>query len=169
MRRLERTLLPNPYVPLIPNWDVHAIGSSGVPASGTVVGSNNLALYMPVVFPADVTVYELRIISTTATGNYDIGLYDDQFRRLASSGSVALSNAVKTLALPDLRLKGGLVYYQALSLSNLASTLVRWGSVVRSLINAGVYQEASAVPLPATATPVQVVGGAIPLMIFGVR
>ena len=168
MKRLARTRLPDPYLPWSPHWEALAFASAN-PGSAALISSNNRALYVPFYLPVSATVYALSFVATNGTGNYDIGIYNDTFARLASSGSTAMTAAgVKTLA-TSLRLGAGKVFYAAFAFSSTAGTILRWAPGLRSVINAGLFQEDSAVPLPATATPVRITETNMPLFALGVR
>jgi len=168
MQRLTRTRLPDPYLPWSPHWEVLAFAAA-VPASAALIGSNNRAIYVPFYLPVSATVYALSFVATNGTGNYDIGLYDSTFARLASSGSTAMTAAgIKTLS-TSLRLGAGKVFYAAFAFSLTTGTIQRWAPGLRSVINAGLFQENSALPLPATATPVRITETNMPLFALGVR
>lgn len=163
-------ILPNPWIPEEPYRHISNVGVTSF-GNGTVVSSNNDAHYVPIILPCDVTIYSISFYAANGTGNYDLGLYDSSLARLASSGSTAMSAAgVKTLSLSDMRFLGGDLIYGALSLSNTAGTVLRPVYAVSSLEGFGWGHEASALPLPATATPVTTTGYVnIPLFAFGVR
>lgn len=170
MRELEQTMMPDPWVPLGAHLEANSFGSVTAFLAGTIVASNNVALYCPVIFPADCTLYALRFMAANGTGNYDIGLYNSSFARLASSGAVAMSAAgLKTLSLSDIRVTAGDLYYMAIALSSSSGQVQRSVSSVNSLIPAGVAQQASAMPLPNPMVPATMGGTSFPLMAFGIR
>lgn len=171
MRSLSRMVLPDPWLPHDEMDEVAAVATLSGVASGTIVGTNNDALYVPVVFPCDCTLYAIRFAGTNTSGNYDLGFYDAALNRLASKGSTAMAAEVQELALADLRVMAGQVYYAAAAFSNTAATIVRvnWaaGGWQRG---AGFGLQASALPLPNPAVPTTVGALAVaPVFAFGVR
>lgn len=139
--------------------------------SGTPIATGNTAIYMPVWFPEDVTVYAIRFMATNGTGNYDLGLYDSSFARLASSGSTAMTAAgVKSLTLSDLHLVGGDLYYVGFALSlNTGAAICASFVTAPPMIAAGFAQQATALPLPNPMVPAAMGGNLYPLINFGVR
>jgi hypothetical protein len=164
-------VLPDPWLPSDEMNEVAAVATLTGVASGTIVGTNNDGLYVPVVFPCDATLYALRIAGTNTSGNYDLGLYDAALNRIASKGSTAMAATVLELTLADIRVRAGQVYYAAAAFSNTAATIIRvnWaaGGWQRG---AGFGLQASAVPLPNPAVPTTVGTIAVaPVFAFGVR
>lgn len=169
MRTIRRNLLPSPWMP----YDLWTQGISfGLPDNtfgSAVWPSANLAIYIPFSVPCDVHMYALRARGTNATGNYDIGIYDENYTRLASKGSTALSNAVLELS-AEIQLRAGKSYWMAMVCSSGSGTVLRAspGSANRGITN-GFAQEASALPLPATATPVDCTVNYLPMMVLLLR
>lgn len=123
---------------------------------GTVWPAANRAIYVPVSFPADCTLYSISFKAVNGSDNYDLGFYDGAGTRIAASGSTAMSAAgTKTLTLPELRVFAGNQYYGALVLSGTAGVVFSKGPAATApLIVVGVGQEAlGATALPATMTP----------------
>lgn len=171
MDRIPLQVLSDPWCPHLMMDDArYQIGFTAL-AAGTVVATNNDAHYIPIVFPCDATIYSMQFAAANGTGNYDIGLYDSALRRLVSSGSVAMSAAgIKTLAISDMRVFGGELYFAAGAWNNTAAQIIRPQFPLGILRGLGWGMEASAFPLPATATPTSAVAYAVsPLFAFGVR
>lgn len=161
-------LLPDPF---IPDQAIVEAGSVSTPTLAVSTGwpANNAARYQPVYFPADCTLYSLSFLGGNTTGNYDLGLYDSDYNRLASKGSTAMAASVQTLTLPEIRVRAGRVYYAALAFSAAASFL-RFGPTQIAFTGMIQAQEASALPLPSTMTPVAGTTTAVmPAFAFGVR
>lgn len=163
--------LPDPYIPEYPWTEISAMGSFSSISDGTLVASNNDAHFVPVIFPCAATVYSISFAATNGTGNYDIGLYDNTLARIVSSGSTAMSAAgVKTLSC-NVRVEAGLTYWAALAFSSTS------GQTMRPLYSATLPLrtmlwgfQASALPLPSTATPVTTTAYQVaPILAFGVR
>lgn len=136
-------------------------GSSREPFSGAgpasqAWGTANLALYFPVTIQAPVVFTHACVANgATASGNVDIGLYDDAWNRLTSTGSTAQSGTgtVQVIDITDILVPPGR-YYIALALSSATGT-VQANASGNAMLGAsmGWAQEASALPLPSTATP----------------
>lgn len=147
--------------------------SSTIASAGSFTNTAaNEAVYLPVIFPADATIYSLSFAATNGTGNYDIGLYDAAFRLLTSSGSTAMSAAgVKTHTFPDMHYHAGDVIYIGAAWSNTSARFLchSFGSLPQ-IIQLGCAEETSALPLPSTATPTTPTAMTnTPLFAFGVR
>lgn len=146
------------------------VASSGYGVS-TIVSTNNHALYVPITFPCDATLYALRAPMANTNGNYDIGFYGPDLARIASTGATAMAVGVQTLTLPEIRVYGGETYFAAVSFSLATAQMARPAFSAGGFHPAvGWGMEASAHPLPATATPVSTSAyTAIPPFAFGVR
>jgi hypothetical protein len=118
----------------------------------------NQAIYIPIRVTHPVVARKMVWVtgSGATSGNYDIGLLDAVGRKLASSGSTAVP-AIETLVvftLPTaLRLEQQIVYL-ALALSSATCQYYGYRLTVdtQEMRTTGLVQEASAVPLPTTAT-----------------
>lgn len=133
---------------------VHTIGGS-FGNFGTTAA--NAARYVPIYIQETVTAYSLSFPARgTSSGNFDLGIYDEVGNRLTSTGSTAMPprlNAWTTGDFPDIVLTRG-VYYLAMALSSATQqftfiSFTNAGYMPRAL---GCYSQASAFPLPATAT-----------------
>jgi hypothetical protein len=129
-----------------------AIKGNGVNA-GQVWPSANLAIYIPFRLAAPYTFNSFSVPLGTASGNYDLGVYTEDGTKLISTGSqVAVSN-MNTVSVTSTRLPAGL-YYLAMSADNVLIAPFALNSMANAaLLRAiGVVQQATAFPLPATAT-----------------
>lgn len=128
--------------------------------TSTAWPSANAAFLVPFVVSTPTTFVEMFFVTGTTPGttNYDLGLYRDDFTRIASLGATAAANTTDTL----LPVGGGSIgtvtlprgrYYMAMS--SAATTLtVRALAPTNQLCRAlGMFQMAAAHPLPATITP----------------
>lgn len=145
-----------PFSPESIGWRLRMGASSG-PAS-TAWPSANLALYVPFRLRRNASFAAVRAMvgnGATASGNLDVGVYDESWNRLASLGSTAQSGtSVPQLAALALTLRRGR-YYLGLAFDNNVGTVSAIGSITAGVLAAlGCAQQASAFPLPATATPV---------------
>ena len=121
----------------------------------TAWGTANRAVYVPIRVPRRVIVRELAYSSApTATGNIDIGLYDQGGTRLVSSGSVAKSGSSSETVrdITDTTIGPGL-YYLALNNDTTTDTFTMCTETAVVATARGILTEAvGAVTLPATAT-----------------
>jgi hypothetical protein len=128
-----------------------SLGSAGWPAA-------NQALYIPFELegPWQAAGGLIALGHTAGGGNWDLGVYTADGTRLASTGSVALAGAIDTeqtvTLTQSVRLSRG-VYYMALVASSTGMTIYRYaGGGANDWLVWGALQQASALPLPATAT-----------------
>lgn len=129
-----------------------AYHQTGAPAS-TAWPAANRAIFVPFLVYQPLVVVKMMISNgSTAAGNVDVGVYDDQGNLLVSSGSTAQSGtgALQTFDITDTLLLPGL-YYMAQAASTTSHTNVAWAPLALPGCM-GIAQMASALPLPATAT-----------------
>lgn len=119
----------------------------------------NIAILVPMRITETVTVVKMAVANgPTANGNLDVGIYDNTFTKLVSSGSTAQSgtDTIQILDIADTALSPG-TYYFALASSSTTATFA--GSDFSGSQGAGdpkawgVVQMAAAFPLPNTITP----------------
>jgi hypothetical protein len=115
--------------------------------------SNNLGIYMPMLIPETVTIYQMSFEVGTQSGNYDVGIYDESGARLVSLGSTAVPVAgIGVANIADTTLTPGL-YYWAMVCSTTVASFRRGPPAVNMLRVAGLQQQAigsSTLPNPAT-------------------
>lgn len=134
-----------------------SMGGGGAGAAWPVA---NTAFFCPVRLPREQLLYGFGIASgATASGNFDAGLYAKNGARIVSLGSTAytLTNNVQKGLLGTPFLLPPDWYYMALVLDNATGLILRYNAVgggVEGLKSIGMLEQASAFPLPATATPV---------------
>lgn len=160
------TLMPDPWIPDTTSL-LEPLGAPTLYAS-VAWPSANLAIYMPVVFPADCTIYSMSVVGNNTTGNYDLGFYSPLFTRIASKGSTAMSAAVLTLSIGDYRVRAGDIYFAAVTCSGAGAIIMGGIAAVFGMVT-GFAQQATALPLPATGTPATFAQAVYPLVSFGVR
>jgi hypothetical protein len=106
---------------------------------------------------------------STASGNIDVGIYSHDGTRLVSTGSTAQSgtSALQVFDVTDTWLGPGR-FYLAVAMDNTTGTLFR-ATLGSTQIDAGIglLIEASAFPLPATATFATISGAAAFVPIIG--
>lgn len=168
---MKRIILPDPCSPLDCLDKATVVNGGGFSlAAGTTGWGANVATFLPVTFPCDVTLYSIAVRGANTTGNYDIGLYDKDLNLLASKGSTAMASAVLSLTLPELRVRAGELLYAAFVTSSTSSSIYRYpGSTANGFIGVGMGQQASALPLPSTASPATMAASTAACFVFGVR
>ncbi len=129
--------------------------SAGAPASAVYPIANH-AIYVPFYLTVP-SVFQRACWHNGATvsGNIDIGIYGAKGTRIASIGSTAQvgTNSGQSAAFSSPVQLGAGLYFIALAMDNTTATLfiMGWGGLP-FCIGAGIFQQASAFPLPATAT-----------------
>lgn len=128
----------------------------------------NKALFVPVRLSRALRLTRLFLHNgATASGNFDVGIYDRNGNRLVSTGSTAQVGTsvlqIVTLGTPFLLDRG--LYYLAAAMDNTTGTTNRASvSTVLFAQAAAMAEMASAFPLPTTATLASLVAGYIPDM-----
>lgn len=130
---------------------------TSAPAS-TAWPSANLAIFVPMLINEQCVAYKLICgAGLTAEGNFDIGIFDADGRKLISSGATAKGlNVVHTIDITDTPLGPGL-YYMGMSAdsADAYAMVTPAGTAPVPLQKSRLYgtlQMATAYPLPATAT-----------------
>lgn len=90
---------------------------------------------------------------TAGTDNVDIGIYGRDGTRLVSSGTTASSgaNSLQKVSLTSTTLEPG-VYYMAIARPGTTNTIASVVPTAGAMSSVGVYEMATAFPLPSTAT-----------------
>lgn len=128
-----------------------------VNASGTTAATwptASMAIYVPIKVRRPVIVKKLAISNgATASGEVDLGIYNTAGTRLVSvGGSSQLGTSTEQVFdVTDTTLQPG-IYYLAAVLDNTLGTVVADADAAPLCASYGVLTEASAYPLPATAT-----------------
>lgn len=152
-------------------WDLLSVGpfilheNSTIPAS-LVWPTANKAIYIP--FTLNVAETALKLFcanGAVASGNVDVGIYTGAGARVVSSGSTAQSgtSVLQVFDVADTVLVPG-YYYFAMSVDNTTAEFLCSNPVAAALPTWGVKQEASALPLPATATFATMTSSYLPFM-----
>lgn len=139
-------------------------GNPATPAS-VAWPTANTAILVPFTIAFPTTFPEIFFQAGTGpgTGNFDLGLYREDFTRIASLGALASTNTTDAIfpvgggafAAPVTLMRGR--YYIAMSAAAIATT-VRGITTTNGVARAfGCISMAAAHPLPATITPAQAV------------
>lgn len=125
------------------------------PAGAVAWPTANKALYHPIEIPSPVTIYKFWSLNGTgASGNIDIGIYDETGTRLLSTGSTAFSASVlQQIDVTDTVISPGR-YFLAMAASSTVPTVYRavLGSAQQYYPLLGVFEQTSAFALPSSAT-----------------
>lgn len=114
----------------------------------------NTAIYIPVRVAYPIIIAKMFWLNGgTVNGNVDAGIYNSEGNRLVSSGSTlqATINVVQSVDITDTLLLPGL-YYMALASDSVTATFQRLNTLTQMARSLGVYSQATAFALPATAT-----------------
>jgi hypothetical protein len=149
-------------------WEARAMVNANVNVSSTSWPSANLAIYTPFWLPWPYPVRRTFWNNGNAAGNnWDIGIYTAAGARLWSAGStVGSGNAAPQFVSPSgpLLLLAGRYYLGAVhSTTTAGRSYATTAYAAQFLRQAGMLQEASALPLPAVMTPVAIASAYIPL------
>ena len=120
----------------------------------------NKAFFRRIFLPFDVVVSKIFWINGTAVaGNVDAGIFEDvSYIKIASTGSTAqaTANSVQSVTLTNsVKLKAG-SYLLGVSTDTTTNCRIGYFSTFNTPFSSilGCYEETTAFPLPATATPV---------------
>lgn len=139
---------------------------NGITAAAAAWPTSNKAIFVPFVVHQPFTVVKAFIEIGAASGNIDVGVYDDQKNLLVSDGGHAQAgaNAIQTFDLTDTTLQPG-VYYMAVAADNTTGTVFRFAFTNNLWAGAaGVLMQTSAYPLPATANWAAAVDAYVPFL-----
>ena len=132
------------------------IASLAASSTSTTWPSANLALFYPFrIFTPIIVTLLYTYNGSVASGNLDVGIYDMDGNQIVSSGSTAQTgtSTIQELNISDTPLNPG-KFYLAMAMDNTTGTITRYAGPSNSeLTYLGIAQQASAFPLPATATP----------------
>ena len=141
--------------------------TEGIALASSAWTTANAALYVPVAVRHTLTIKQLRHVNgATAGDDFDLGIYDSNSeglpaKLLVSTGQTLSSGAsqVQSTNVASTVLTSGL-YYLACVFDGTTSTVISFVTVAAATFTGdaitsedGVFEELSALPLPATATP----------------
>lgn len=160
-------------------WSPRSIGAHAVTFdfqglgqvdTGTAWPTANRAFFVPFELDGPLDVTKLWACIDSAAGNLDIGIYDWALTRLVSTGSTAMSgsSALQVITVTATRLGPG-QYFMALGCSSTSAGIAGGTPAAEDLRHCGVFQQDSAVALPATATPAAMASAFLPLFGLGTK
>lgn len=131
----------------------------------------NVAYYFPFRLPMAATLRRIGWMNgDTVAGNVDAGVYRWDLTRLTSTGSTAMSGtaAPQSVDITDVSMPAGR-YYMAIAVSDATAQLREISGIAQELAALGCFMQASALPLPSTATPATLTYDTppFPILIFG--
>lgn len=129
----------------------------------------NQAIYVPVVVPAPIKIFQMGLwVVVTATGNVDVGIYDNVGNKIVSSGSTAIgaSATIQVFNITDTVLNPG-TYFLASWCSTITTATFQNVLANATCARAGGYQIQSSLAsgLPTTATFANPAGGYTPVVV----
>lgn len=128
--------------------------------------SSNRAIYVPFVLRFTILVTKLWVANgTTASNNFDIGIYDEFGTKIVSSGSIARSgtSVIQSVDITDTLIGPGRFFFGLAQNGTTGHNMSRAPAVVGYLSLLGVYTQSTAFALPATATFATPASAYIPL------
>ncbi|HEY6021438.1 MAG TPA: hypothetical protein VIY48_16485 [Candidatus Paceibacterota bacterium] len=145
---------PVPTVYVNPFDALHSLGGQmGTTAPSSAAWSTaNRAIMIPFRLFKPATAYKMGIMNGSVTsGNFDMGIYDIAGTLLGSTGSTLQSgaNVLQEVALTAPVLLGAGYFYMALAFNNNTAQILRRSHNNDICHGMGIYQDASAFPLPA--------------------
>ncbi len=104
------------------------LGIDNTAAGGTAWPSANLAIFIPIRPVVPITITKLAVgAGATASGNFDVGIYDRSGNRLEHAGVTAKgASVIHVLDITDTRIGPGL-YYLGLAANGTDSYVMRGG------------------------------------------
>jgi hypothetical protein len=129
------------------------MGDVGAPAAAAWPAANE-AIYVPFRVAVAMNIVSMDVINGgTLSGNIDAGIYSEDGRLLTSSGSTAQNGigVTQNFNFTDVHVNPGL-YFAAVALDNGTGQIQRWNLGNNFYRAVGVVKQATAFPLPATAT-----------------
>ena len=167
---LARLVVPGNQRIITP-FSHESLMSKGLQEIDTGLGSNtwdtaNKVGYYPFELAEPFTVFKVFTYNgTVVSGNWDLGVMDEAGARLFSSGSTAQATTsdLQPVDITDYTLGEGR-YFLAFGLDNATATTVRANPTAAWMDFLGCKEQASAFPIPSTATFAAYTLGDVPLV-----
>lgn len=150
-----------------------SLGSIILKAAGTasaVYPTANQAIFIPFRISTPIVVTQMFALVAVASGNIDIGIYDEAGTKIVSMGSTAMAGTgVIAYNITDTEIGPGL-YYMAVAIDNTTAQLTRITFTATAVTKVlGLAEQATAFPLPATATFATSASNYVPIIGLTVR
>jgi len=136
-------------------------------ATGAVAAANT-AVYVPFQINVPIIVAQGIVLNGAVAGNVDWGIYDRFGTRIVSIGTTAMAGATQPqlFNVTDTLLNPGTYFMAFVCSTTTTATFTRVTPASVSARACGVLQQASALPLPATATFAAPTSGTMPIFGF---
>lgn len=135
--------------------------------ASTLWPTANRALFIPFALDTAGVLPSIYVANgAVVSGNIDAGIYSATFQRLASAGGIAQAgvNATQILGLSGVSLSVG-AYWLAIVLDNLIGSVMAMGGLAGAQAEQiGIFEVATAYPLPVAVTPATPSMGILPLI-----
>lgn len=154
------------FTPLINTFGGDLSTSIKVTPAATTFPVANDAIFVPFYLHQATLIKRLFCSNgTVVSGNVDVGIYTEDGALIVSSGSVAHAGTsdLQFFDVTDIVLGPGR-YYMAIAMDNTTGTIFRANLSVSQQRSLGMAKQASAFPLPASATLAVVTSGFLPLI-----
>lgn len=145
--------------------EIAAMVAFGNPLSATYPAANR-ALFFPLTIHVPAVAYRMWVWNGSAvSGNFDLGLYQENGTRLVSSGGTAQSgtSSIQVVDIADTLLPAGTTWVGVV-FDNTTATTLRINPSAVYMAPLGCYQQATAYPLPATATFARMATDFVPMV-----
>lgn len=142
------------------------LGLAGPAPTSQAIGAANVTVAFALFIPNTVTFVKAWVVNgATVNGNLDIGLYDESWNLMVSTGSFVQAGAsvIQEQDITDITVGPGF-YYLAMALTSATATFQLSNSNVFVALTSGSNYMLSAFPLPATFAPSAFLSG---LALFG--
>lgn len=153
---------------VVPGLDL--ISTNDNSGAASVFGSANDAVYVPFVVAEPITVTQIHVVVGTQNGNVDVGIYNAAGTRLVSAGTTAVGAVgVQTFNITDTLLPRGR-YFAAMATDSatakFSTAVLRVNRDQDGNAVMGIKKQATAFPLPATATFASPTSTFVPYMVL---
>jgi hypothetical protein len=135
------------------SWSDHLLFPAVSATSSAVWPTASTAIFMPFICETKQNVKGMSFFVTTASGNYDVGIYDENGVRRASKGSTVVPAAGFAFAdFTDTDLEPG-CYWMAMAVDNITASFHASNNFTAQMQRiANIYAQAAAFVLPSSIT-----------------
>lgn len=146
-------------------------GRGGGSFISTAFSAANRAIAIPFVNTETITLVKLWAYNgATASGNIDMGIYDEAYAKVVSIGSTAQAgtDVIQEFNIADTEIAPGR-YYMVVAMDNTTGTLRQDSGSTETSKSMGIFQMETAFALPSTLTPADIATARVPLIGFSQR
>lgn len=160
---------PTPHmISAISRWGMGVEIAAYVPSAlgSGITPTADRAQFTPILVPERATARKLFCHSgVTGTGNVEMALYTEDFKQIVTSGAIAKTAAavLMELDITDTLLEAGRYYLGWVAHIGTDTFHGYFNATIGNMAGkaSGVFEQASAMPLPATATPAAFTGSSL--------